>query len=320
MPASMPTVSVVIPCRNEAHTLRALHERLCAEFDRLELPAEIIYIDDGSVDHSRETLRTLAATDPACRVIALRGPQGTATALAAGFGVAQGEFILTMRSHDDPQAVSRFLDALLRADVVCGLSVGAPPPFGPVSALLRRGAGMELHGLCGSFNGLRRQAARELTLYGERHRYLHLLAVTRGFRVEELPVIPTPGTRASRADAGDTLGSLLDLCTLLYLNKFRTRPLRLFGSLAAGCLLVALALGAGLSVYLTGWTLNPPAPPRWHFFMWLLDAALFTLSPVLFALGLLAEGQLASATPSEPAITERINVSITPQNEVRHEA
>ena len=54
-----PTVSVIIPCYNEAANLRELLPRLCAELERCSERWEIVLVDDGSADddHDRSTRR-----------------------------------------------------------------------------------------------------------------------------------------------------------------------------------------------------------------------------------------------------------------------
>lgn len=311
----IPTVSVVIPCYNEAATLRELHARLRAEFARLELQAEIIVVDDGSTDGSREVLRALAAEDPACRVIIFRANCGKAAALQAGFTLAQGEYILTLDAdlQDDPAEAPRFLEALQQADVVSGrrasLNDAAPAFF---NRMVRAVTGVELHhDISSGWKGYRRQVVREVAVYGNLHRFLPALAAARGFRIVELPVKHYPRRSGeSKYRAEHFPHGLLDLFTVAYLTKHRFHPLRYFGGLGAGLLLVGLALGAVLSPYLT---MPGLTPPQWHFFMWLLALALVILGPLFIALGILAEAQLAFTGPHlpPPPVLERINCTDT---------
>ncbi|MHB0939743.1 MAG: glycosyltransferase family 2 protein [Armatimonadota bacterium] len=307
----IPTVSVVIPCYNEVGTLRELHTRLRAEFERLELQAEILFVDDGSTDGSREALRALAAEDPLCRVVIFRCNGGKAAALQAGFALAQGEYILTLDAdlQDDPAEAPRFLEALQQADVVSGRRTPANGAVAPefFNRMVRAVTGVKLHDISSGWKGYRHQVLREVTIYGELHRFLPALAAARGFRVVELPVKHFPRRSGkSKYEAENFPHGLLDLFTVAYLTKYRFHPLRYFGGLGSGFLLVGLALGAVLSPYLTITTIEPP---QWHFFMWLLALALVILGPLFIALGVVAEAQLASTLPSlpPPPVMERIN-------------
>jgi len=313
----IPTVTVVIPCYNEVGTLRELYTRIRVEFERLELQAEIIFIDDGSTDGTREALRALAVEDPLCRVVIFRCNCGKSAALQAGFALAQGEYILTLDAdlQDDPAEIPRFLEALQSADVVSGWRtsrsnatdnvVMAPKLFNRAA---RSVTGVRLHDISSGWKGYRRQVPREVAVYGELHRCLPALAAARGFRVAELVVRHYP-RRSGRSKYGNEQfpHGFLDLLTVAYLTKYRFRPLQLFGGIGISLMLVGLALGAVLSLYLTIPGIAPP--PYWHFVMWLIALILLVLGPVFIALGVLAEAQLATAMPGlpPPPVAERIN-------------
>ena len=328
MPESVPLVSVVIPCYNEVGTLSELHARIRAEFAELGVAAEILFIDDGSTDGSREQLRALAGMDPDCRVITFRRNSGKAAALQVGFEAARGEYILTLDAdlQDDPHEIPRFLEALQRVDVVSGWKAHRHDPVGKTlpsrlfNATVRHVTGVQLHDMNCGFKGYRRAVLREVRLYGELHRFIPALAAARGFRIGEL-VVTHHARRSGVSKYGweRFLRGFFDLLTVRYITKYRFRPLHLFGSIAVGLFVFSLALGACLSLYLTVPQLSPPPP--WHFYMWLLDAAFFTMSPLLLAMGMLAEGQLAASFALQPAppIAECLNFpTAADPAEVRH--
>lgn len=317
MPAIEPTVSVIIPCFNEEGTVRELYSQVRAEFSQLALRAELIFIDDGSTDRTRELLRELAATDPDCRVVVFRRNSGKAAALQVGFRMARGEYILTMDAdlQDDPHEIPRFLEALQRVDLVSGWKENRLDPLGKTlpsrlfNATVRRVTGVPLHDMNCGFKGYRRQVVQEVSLYGEMHRYIPALAAARGFRIEELAVTHHPRrSGVSKYGWERFLRGFFDLLTVAYLTKYRTRPLHLFGSIGLGCFLAAIAFGVSLSLYFTADEVNRSS---WALLLWLVTGSLFTLGPVLMAIGLIAEGQLATLfrqTPPPP-IAERINVT-----------
>ena len=59
-----PYLSVVLPCYNEAQVIRETHRRVTAVCASLDLPYEIVVVDDGSKDHSWTALMELAKEDP----------------------------------------------------------------------------------------------------------------------------------------------------------------------------------------------------------------------------------------------------------------
>lgn len=328
MLASAPTVSVVIPCYNEVGSLRELHTRIRAEFVRLELSAEILFIDDGSNDGSVALLRELAAMDADCRLILFRRNCGKAAALETGFRAARGQLILTMDAdlQDDPKEIPRFLDELTRADLVSGWKATRHDPLGKTlpsrlfNATVRKVTGVQLHDMNCGFKGYRREVVEEMAVYGEMHRFLPALAASRGFRIAELVVTHHPRlSGVSKYGWERFVRGFLDLVTVTYITKYRFRPLHLFGSVALGLFLFAVALGAVMSPFLVIETLPPP---KWHLMLWYLVVVLATVSPILFAIGMVAEGLLANTfrqLPSPP-IAEVVNFAATsvPVDEVSH--
>ncbi|HEX2951970.1 MAG TPA: glycosyltransferase family 2 protein [Armatimonadota bacterium] len=313
MSAIEPTVSVIIPCYNEEGSLHELYRRVRDEFTKLSLRAELIFIDDGSTDGTRAILREFAASDEDCRVIVFRRNSGKAAALNVGFRVARGEFILTMDAdlQDDPAEIPRFLEALQRTDLVSGWKFNRLDPLGKTlpsrlfNATVRHVTGVQLHDMNCGFKGYRRQVVQEVSVYGELHRYIPALAAARGFRIEELAVTHHPRrTGVSKYGWERFTRGFFDLLTVVYITKYRTRPLHLLGNWALGSVLVGIIFGVGLSTYL-----NFMRPTTWHYFLWLITGSLLTIGPLLLAIGLIAEGNLASTLHNvpQPPVAERIN-------------
>ena len=114
---------MVIPVYNEAANLEALYARLGPVLDRLGRSYEVILVDDGSRDRSREILCDLQAAHPAVRVIALNRNYGQHAAVFAGLDHARGEVIVTLDAdlQNPPEEIPRLV-ALVEAghDVVGG--------------------------------------------------------------------------------------------------------------------------------------------------------------------------------------------------------
>src|SRR5260370_9972730 len=107
-------VSVILPVVNEGANLRILNPKLTALLDRERLTHEVLVVDGGSSDGTRETAESLGA-----RVVAERR-RGYAGALETGFAEARGDYILTLdadQSHD-PDFVVKMWRARERGDVV----------------------------------------------------------------------------------------------------------------------------------------------------------------------------------------------------------
>ncbi len=84
-----PAVSIVIPVYNEQENVALLHRAVHSACDRIGLPYEIVFIDDGSRDKTFKVLSGIQKQDPRLRVIRFRRNYGQTAAMAAGFDHAR---------------------------------------------------------------------------------------------------------------------------------------------------------------------------------------------------------------------------------------
>src|SRR5262245_55127324 len=98
-------ISIIAPLLNERATLAELHRRLSTVLSEIAGRHEIIFVDDGSTDGSKEELQRLRALDSAVRYIRFRRNFGKSAALAAGFRAARFELICTLDAdlQDQPE-------------------------------------------------------------------------------------------------------------------------------------------------------------------------------------------------------------------------
>jgi len=105
-------VSVVIPVYNEEAALGQLFERLYPALDRLGVPYEIIFINDGSQDRSAALLREQFSRRPdVTRVILFNGNYGQHLAIMAGFEHSHGERLVTLDAdlQNPPEEIAPLL-------------------------------------------------------------------------------------------------------------------------------------------------------------------------------------------------------------------
>ena len=119
-PSSGQVLSVVMPVYNEQETLEAIIRRV----REVPLKIELLCVDDGSTDRSREILARLEAEGLVDRVILHEKNQGKGTALATGFAAASGGVVIIQDAdlEYDPDEYRKLLEPILddRADVVYG--------------------------------------------------------------------------------------------------------------------------------------------------------------------------------------------------------
>src|SRR5580704_16559941 len=106
-------ISLVTPIYNEAEIVPRLHEEVCAAFDAIGESWEVIYVDDGSRDHSLPLLLALQDRDPHVVVVELSRNWGHQPAVTAGLSAARGEAIIIMDGdlQDPPKIISDLVRA-----------------------------------------------------------------------------------------------------------------------------------------------------------------------------------------------------------------
>jgi glycosyltransferase involved in cell wall biosynthesis len=290
---SFASLSVIIPTYNEAASVRPLYGELVATLDALAVPFELLWVDDGSTDDTPRVMRALCADDARVRYVRFRRNFGKAAALSEGFRRARGEVLVTMDGdlQDDPGELPKLLDRLDQGhDLVAGWKWPRRDPLSKrlpsrlFNRAIRFWTGVGLHDQNCGFKALRREIADTLSLYGDMHRYVPVLAHAKGFRVSEVKVAHRPRQYGrSKYSVGRFSRGFLDFLTVLFLTRYSRRPLHLIGGIA----LVMGLLGGGVLLWLTaGWFFGQPIAGRPLFFLGIL---LVVVSVQLLTFGLLAE-------------------------------
>ena len=263
-PPPVPGVlSIVVPLCNEFESLATLTDEIFAAVGKL--PAwslELIFIDDGSRDDSWSRIRELAAGDNRVLGIRFRRNFGKSSALEAGFRAATGEIVVTMDGdlQDDPNELPKFLDAIRAgSDLVSGYKQKRNDPWhkvypsrlfnGVVSAV----TGVKLHDHNCGFKAYRAGVVRDLRLYGERHRFVPVLAAAKGYRIGEI-VVNHRARKFGQSKFGwrRFLNGLLDLLQVKFVSGFGYRPMHFFGSVA---FLMGVLAAGGLLLFAVGMVL-----------------------------------------------------------------
>jgi len=107
--------SIVVPFHNEEQNVTELYDRLKVVMESTHQPFELVFVDDGSRDHTFSLLQQIAAVDRRVVVVKLRRNFGQTSALAAGFDHCHGEYVIAMDGdlQHDP-AVPRAASCRLR--------------------------------------------------------------------------------------------------------------------------------------------------------------------------------------------------------------
>ncbi len=290
-----PDLSVVVPLYDEVDNLPELYRELTHSLESLGRPFELVLVDDGSTDGTRERLLELENRDPRVKAVLLRRNFGQTAAFSAGFDRTEGTIVVTSDGdlQNDPADIPLLVNRLEAddLDMVCGwrkerqdpLSRRLPSFF--ANRLISVATGVHLHDYGCSLKAMRAEVVRGLRLYGEMHRFIPAVASWMGVRLAEVPVRHRPRTRGkSKYGLGRTVRVLLDLFTVKFLLSYGTRPAHLFGKLGlffGGSGFLILAYLSWLKLFADQAIGGRP--------LLLLGALLFLTGVILVCFGLLGE-------------------------------
>lgn len=250
------TYSVIVPARNEEHSLRPLYLALTAVLTAMG-EWELIIIDDGSDDRTFDVAHSLHTDDPRVKVIRFRRNFGQTAAWSAGFKHAAGEYVIVLDAdlQNDPRDIPRLIEKLTaeNLDVVSGwrkerkdkgtLKIGSL--IG--NAIHRLVTGEKIHDHGCSLKVYRQEALADLELYGEMHRYITALLSWKGFKVGELVVNHHPRQFGqTNYSIRKKLKGFLDLIIVKFWVQYSARPMHFFGMIGAIFIVTGFILGGTL--------------------------------------------------------------------------
>jgi glycosyltransferase involved in cell wall biosynthesis len=287
-------LSVIMPVgRRHAADIAALYAEYKVGLASLDTPYEFIVVLDGPQPEVAATLQRLLERGENLIVISLTKRFGEATALMAGFQRASGRMIVTAPAYHQIQGaeIGKLVRALEKSDLAIGRRW---PRVGSRFEVMRRdvfhrliatGGGQRFNDLgCGA-RAMKRRVLEEISLYGDQHRFLPVLANRQGFRIVEVDVAQSPLDRYDRGyPARDYAHRVLDIFTVFFLVRFTKKPLRFFGMVGASTFVIGALLVAYLAIDRLVFQHALADRPAL-----LLSSLLVVLGMQLFALGLLGE-------------------------------
>jgi polyisoprenyl-phosphate glycosyltransferase len=259
--------SVVIPVYNEQESLPALVSRLRAVMDKLDGPAEVVLVDDGSRDSSYRLMDMANRQDPRFKIVQLSRNFGHQIAITAGMDVASGQAVVVMDAdlQDPPEVIPDLIARWQEGYEVVyairerreGETIFKRRTASMFYGLQRRLAEIDQPVEVGDFRLVDRRALDAFLQMRERNRYVRGMFSWIGFRQTAVPY-----TRASR-EAGQSKYPLRKMVRLALdgFIGFSTAPLRFaltigllisVGAVLYGITLIALKL-AGAGSYVPGY-------------------------------------------------------------------
>ena len=262
-------ISVIIPLFNEEESLRELFEWIKRVMTEHNLTYEVIFVNDGSTDHSWQVIEQLRDENPeVVRGIKFRRNYGKSPALYCGFAKAAGDVVITMDAdlQDSPNEIPELYRMINEDgyDLVSGYkmnrSKGDPLsktiPTKLFNATARAVSGIHnLHDFNCGLKAYRKDVVKNIEVYGEMHRYIPFLAKNAGFtKIGEKRV----HHQARKFGKSKFMGwnrfvnGYLDLLTLWFLNNFGLKPMHVFGFIGSLMFLlgfIAILVVGGTKLY-----------------------------------------------------------------------
>ena len=251
-------LSICIPLYNEAESLPELHAWIAKVMQQNCFSYEIIFVDDGSTDNSWEIVDRLAKLDPAVKGIKFRRNYGKSAGLFVAFEAAQGDVVITMDAdlQDSPEEIPE-LYAMIKQDGLHLVSGYKEKRYDPLSKTIptklfnwatRKMSGISLKDFNCGLKAYHHKVVKNIEVYGEMHRYIPVLAKWAGFGKIGQKVVQHQERKYGVTKFGIErfINGFLDLLTVMFISKFRKKPMHLFGLIGV----MFFAIGFGIAVYL----------------------------------------------------------------------
>lgn len=240
-------ISVVVPLFNEEESLPELYAWIERVMKANGFSFEVIFINDGSTDHSWEIIEKLKAQSDFVKGIKFRRNYGKSPALFCGFEEVQGDVVITMDAdlQDSPEEIPELYRMITEDgyDMVSGWKQKRYDPLSKTlptklfNATARKVSGIpNLHDFNCGLKAYRKEVVKNIEVYGEMHRYIPYLAKNAGFPKIGEKVVQHQARKFGSTKFGGWnrfFNGYLDLISLWFLSKFGIKPMHFFGLLGS---------------------------------------------------------------------------------------
>ncbi|MDZ7900513.1 MAG: glycosyltransferase family 2 protein [Arcicella sp.] len=253
-------ISVIVPLYNEEESL----PELCAWIERVMIAHnfsyEVIFVNDGSRDKSWSVIKTISQNNTNIKGISFSRNYGKSAALHVGFKEAKGNVVITMDAdlQDSPDEIPELYKMIVEDnfDLVSGWKQKRFDPLTKTiptklyNAATRSMSGVYLHDFNCGLKAYKNEVVKTITLYGEMHRYIPVMAKWNGFDKIGEKVVQHQARKYGTTKFGIErfLYGFLDLLSITFIQKFGKRPMHLFGGFG----ILSFLIGSIITLYLIG--------------------------------------------------------------------
>lgn len=234
-------ISVIIPAKDEEESLPELCQWISRVMHAHDLSFEVIFIDDGSTDNTWEQIQKINEADNRFKGIRFIRNFGKSAALQTGFRSAQGRVVITMDAdlQDSPDELPALYNMILEKGyhIVSGWKKKRHDPISKTipsrffNYITRLISGIDLHDFNCGLKAYQSTVVKNITIYGEMHRYIPLVAKWAGFSKITEKVVQHSERKYGRTKFGwARITGLLDVLSITFMGKFGRKPMHFFGT------------------------------------------------------------------------------------------
>ncbi len=253
-------LTIIVPLFNEEESLPELADWIDRVCQKSGISYEVIFVDDGSSDHSWSVVEKLTLANSNLKGIKFRRNYGKSAALNKGFEAASGDVVITMDAdlQDSPDEIPELYNMINDQgfDLVSGWKKKRHDPFGKTfpskffNWTTRRISKIKLHDFNCGLKAYRKEVIKNIEVYGEMHRYIPVIAKWAGFNKIGEKVVEHRARKYGVTKFGmeRLVKGYLDLLSITFISKFGKRPMHLFGAMGTFLFFVGLVIGVYLAV------------------------------------------------------------------------
>lgn len=234
-------ISVVIPAKDEEQSILELSQWISRVMETHGLSYEVIFVDDGSEDGTWEQIRKVNLANSNFKGIRFNRNFGKSAALNTAFKTTVGEVVITMDSdlQDSPEEIPA-LYKMIKEDGFQLVSGWKKKRHDPISKTIpskffnfitRKISGIDLHDFNCGLKAYSSVVVKNITIYGEMHRYIPVMAKWAGFKKIGEKVVDHHERKYGYSKFGleRFMRGFLDLLSITFIGRFAQRPMHFFG-------------------------------------------------------------------------------------------
>lgn len=251
-------ISVVVPLYNEEESLPELIAWIDKVMVENNFTYEAVFIDDGSTDTSWQVITQLKTQFASIRAVKFRRNYGKSAALNVGFGLTQGDVVITMDAdlQDSPDEIPELYRRIKEEgyDLVSGWKQKRYDPISKTiptklfNAATRKMSDIQLNDFNCGLKAYRSDVVKTIEVYGEMHRYIPVIAKWAGFGKIGEQVVEHRARKYGVTKFGLSrfVNGFLDLMSIFFVGKFGKRPMHFFGALGV----LSFVIGMLMALYI----------------------------------------------------------------------